>query len=121
MTGQGAGKKRELNDMLDELLTLEAPPGAKLGLLEDSARELAERRGRPVDAYEAVFLTQMAKALAGDTSAAAFVRDSAGDKPGARGEAAHAPALSENDRALLKKLDALGRLESRRRRKGGGT
>lgn len=115
-----AAKKRALGDMLDELLTLDAPPGAKLGLLEDSARELAERRGRPVDAYEAVFLTQMAKALAGDTSAAAFVRDSAGDKPGARGDAAASPALSENDRALLRKLDALGRLESRRRRRGDG-
>ena len=115
-----AVKKRPLSDMLEELLTIDAPPGAKLGLLEDSARQLAEARGRPVDAYEAVFLTQMAKALAGDTSAAAFVRDSAGDKPGgARGEAA-APALSENDRALLKNLDALGRLETRRRKKGGG-
>ena len=50
--------------------------------------------------------------MKGDTSAAAFVRDSAGDKPTEKGAAAAAPALSENDLALLRKLDAAGALET---------
>lgn len=50
--------------------------------------------------------------MKGDTSAAAFVRDSAGDKPTEKGAAAAAPALSENDLTLLRKLDAAGALET---------
>ena len=40
------------------------------------------------------------------------MRDSAGDKPTERSAAAAAPALSENDLALLRKLDAAGALET---------
>lgn len=109
MAGQGQNKKKKtMHDILNALLCMPAPESA----LEEKALLLAQARGAPLDLYEAVVLTQIAKAMKGDTSAAAFVRDSAGDKPTEKGAAAAAPALSENDLALLRKLDAAGALET---------
>ena len=109
MAGQGKNKKKKtMHDILNALLCMPAPESA----LEEKALLLAQARGAPLDLYEAVVLTQIAKAMKGDTSAAAFVRDSAGDKPPEKGAAAAAPALSENDLALLRKLDAAGALDA---------
>lgn len=109
MAGQGQNKKKKtMREILDAFLRMPAPESA----LEEKALLLAQARGAPLDLYEAVVLTQIAKAMKGDTSAAAFVRDSAGDKPTEKGTAAAAPALSENDLALLRKLDAAGALET---------
>ena len=103
MAGQGQNKKKKtMHDILNALLCMPAPESA----LEEKALLLAQARGAPLDLYEAVVLTQIAKAMKGDTSAAAFVRDSAGDKPTEKGAAA------ENDLALLRKLDAAGALET---------
>ena len=99
-----AENKKTMREILDAFLRMPAPESA----LEEKALLLAQARGAPLDLYEAVVLTQIAKAMKGDTSAAAFVRDSAGDKPTEKGAAAAAPALSENDR----KLDAAGALET---------
>lgn len=103
-----AENKKTMREILDAFLRMPAPESA----LEEKALLLAQARGAPLDLYEAVVLTQIAKAMKGDTSAAAFVRDSAGDKPTEKGTAAAAPALSENDLALLRKLDAAGALET---------
>ena len=103
-----AENKKTMREILDAFLRMPAPESA----LEEKALLLAQARGAPLDLYEAVVLTQIAKAMKGDTSAAAFVRDSAGDKPTEKGAAAAAPALSENDLALLRKLDAAGALET---------
>lgn len=103
-----AENKKTMREILDAFLRMPAPESA----LEEKALLLAQVRGAPLDLYEAVVLTQIAKAMKGDTSAAAFVRDSAGDKPTEKGAAAAAPALSENDLALLRKLDAAGALET---------
>ena len=109
MAGQGQNKKKKtMREILDAFLRMPAPESA----LEEKALLLAQARGAPLDLYEAVVLTQIAKAMKGDTSAAALVRDSAGDKPTEKGAAAAAPALSENDLALLRKLDAAGALET---------
>ena len=78
MAGQGkSGEKKTMRDILSAFLRMPAPESA----LEERALLLAQARGAPLDLYEAVVLTQIAKAMKGDTSAAAFVRDSAGDKP----------------------------------------
>ena len=104
MAGQGkSGEKKTMRDILSAFLRMPAPESA----LEERALLLAQARGAPLDLYEAVVLTQIAKAMKGDTSAAAFVRDSAGDKP-----TVPEAALSENDLALLRKLDAAGVLEA---------
>ncbi len=72
-----AENKKTMREILDAFLRMPAPESA----LEEKALLLAQARGAPLDLYEAVVLTQIAKAMKGDTSAAAFVRDSAGDKP----------------------------------------
>jgi hypothetical protein len=73
-------RKKALRDILDTLLAL--PAGADV-LGEDSitaaAKEAAKEEG--LTAYDAVSLAQIAKAAKGDTEAARWVRDSAGDKP----------------------------------------
>ena len=109
MAGQGkSGEKKTMRDILSAFLRMPAPESA----LEERALLLAQARGAPLDLYEAVVLTQIAKAMKGDTSAAAFVRDSAGDKPTEKAAAVPEAALSENDLALLRKLDAAGVLEA---------
>ena len=97
MAGQGkSGEKKTMRDILSAFLRMPAPESA----LEERALLLAQARGAPLDLYEAVVLTQIAKAMKGDTSAAAFVRDSAGDKPTEKAAAVPEAALSENDLAL---------------------
>lgn len=103
-----AENKKTMREILDAFLRMPAPESA----LEEKALLLAQARGAPLDLYEAVVLTQIAKAMKGDTSAAAFVRDSAGDKPTDKAAVPPAAALSENDLALLRKLDAAGALET---------
>ena len=72
MAGQGQNKKKKtMREILDAFLHMPAPESA----LEEKALLLAQARGAPLDLYEAVVLTQIAKAMKGDTSAAAFVRD----------------------------------------------
>ena len=68
MAGQGkSGEKKTMRDILSAFLRMPAPESA----LEERALLLAQARGAPLDLYEAVVLTQIAKAMKGDTSAAA--------------------------------------------------
>ncbi len=71
-----------------------------------AARGAAEERGEPLDVYEAGMLAQVARMLEGDTRAAEFVRDSAGDKPTDKMQA-EATVLTAGDVALLRRLGAL--------------
>ncbi|HJA26275.1 MAG TPA: hypothetical protein H9795_09470 [Candidatus Fournierella merdigallinarum] len=85
------------------LLARALPAGAaELGALQAVAEELEREQGSPPDLYQLMMLVQLQKAMDGDTRAATFVRDCAGDKPA--GEAPAPAALSAGDRALLEKL-----------------
>ena len=66
------------------------------------ARQIAAERGFPLEAYEGLALAQLAMALRGDTRAATFIRDSAGDKPTDYAETS--VGVTDGDRALLAKL-----------------
>lgn len=89
------------------------PDGAAdFGMLQLAALEAAKERGQPLDVYEAALLAQLARALQGDTRAAEFVRDSAGDKPTDKVQA-DATVTSAADLALLRKLDELGKLDGK--------
>lgn len=75
-------KRKALRDILDELLALPACND----ILADSnlvvaAVEAAGERGELLSAYDAISLAQIVKAGRGDTDAARWIRDSAGDKP----------------------------------------
>ena len=75
---------------------------ADFGVLQAVADGLEKEQGSQPDLYQLMMLVQLQKAMNGDTRAATFVRDCAGDKPEA-GEPG-AGGLSDGDRALLRKL-----------------
>ena len=74
-------KRKALRDIMDVLLAL--PAGNELfeSDITEAAKVLAMEHGETLTAYDAVSLAQIAKAAKGDTEAARWVRDSAGDKP----------------------------------------
>lgn len=75
-------KRKALRDILDSLLAL--PAGDDIltdAEITQRAMEAARDENTELTAYDAIALAQMVKAARGDTDAARFIRDSAGDKP----------------------------------------
>ncbi|MEG2931169.1 MAG: KGG domain-containing protein, partial [Ruthenibacterium sp.] len=69
--------------------------------LAAAAQEAARERGETLDVYEAVAIAQIVRAAQGDTAAAAWVRDSAGDKPTDKMQA-DLQTVTSGDLALLR-------------------
>lgn len=98
-------RKRALRDVLDAILSKPADladitEGRELA---EMVRQTAEDATVPLDQYDAIAIAQVIKARSGDTAAAAWVRDSAGDKPG---EAVTVQQLSAEDVELARKVAA---------------
>ena len=105
--GQAAGaevrrRKRALRDVLDALLSMEYT-GTTDSALAEAAQSAAKARDATLNQYDIVAIAQIIKAQGGDTAAAAWVRDSAGDKPG---EAVTVQQLSAEDVELARKVAA---------------
>lgn len=105
--GQAAGaevrrRKRALRDVLDTLLSMEYT-GSTDSALAEAAQSAAKARDATLDQYDAIAIAQIIKAQDGDTAAAAWVRDSAGDKPG---ETLAVQQLSAEDVQLARKVAA---------------
>ena len=105
--GQAAGaevrrRKRALRDVLDALLSMEYT-GSTDSALAEAAQSAARAQQTALDQYDAIAIAQIIKAQDGDTAAAAWVRDSAGDKPG---EAVTVQQLSAEDVELARKVAA---------------
>lgn len=101
---EGRRRKRALREVLDALLSMEYTGNALDGNdLATAAQEAAKKQGKSLDQYDAVAIAQIIKAQDGDTAAAAWVRDSAGDKPG---EAVTVQQLSAEDVELARKVAA---------------
>lgn len=101
---EGRRRKRALREVLDALLSMEYTGTALDGTeLAAAAQEAAKKRGKSLDQYDAVAIAQIIKAQDGDTAAAAWVRDSAGDKPG---ETVAVQQLSAEDVQLARKVAA---------------
>ena len=101
---EGRRRKRALREVLDALLSMEYTGTALDGTeLATAAQEAAKKQGKSLDQYDAVAIAQIIKAQDGDTAAAAWVRDSAGDKPG---EAVTVQQLSAEDVQLARKVAA---------------
>lgn len=97
------GAEHTARSICRELLARTLPAGAAdFGVLQTVAEELGREQGGQPDLYQLMMLVQLQKAMNGDTRAATFVRDCAGDKPEA--ESPGASGLSDGDRALLQKL-----------------
>lgn len=101
---EGRRRKRALREVLDVLLSMEYTGNALDGTeLAAAAQEAAKAQGKSLDQYDAVAIAQIIKAQDGDTAAAAWVRDSAGDKPG---ETLAVQQLSAEDVELARKVAA---------------
>lgn len=101
---EGRRRKRALREVLDVLLSMEYTGNALDGSeLAAAAQEVAKKQGESLDQYDAVAIAQIIKAQDGDTAAAAWVRDSAGDKPG---ETLAVQQLSAEDVELARKVAA---------------
>ena len=101
---EGRRRKRALREVLDALLSMEYTGNALDGNeLATAAQEAAKKQGKSLDQYDAVAIAQIVKAQDGDTAAAAWVRDSAGDKPG---ETLAVQQLSAEDVELARKVAA---------------
>ena len=98
-------RKRALRDVLDAILSkpVELADIAEGRELAEMVRQTAEDAAVPLDQYDAIAIAQVVKARSGDTAAAAWVRDSAGDKPG---EAVTVQQLSAEDVELARKVAA---------------
>ena len=101
---EGRRRKRALREVLDTLLAMEYTGNAlDDNELATAAQEAAKAHGTALDQYDAVAIAQIIKAQDGDTAAAAWVRDSAGDKPG---ETVAVQQLSAEDVELARKVAA---------------
>ena len=107
-------RKKSIREVLEVILSLDAPEEMlQAGQeLTKRMRRDAKQRGEAVDVYSAIAAAQAYKAAQGDTAAAAFVRDSVGDKPTDKLAQTGGTELTEADIALLRKLDKVGTLDA---------
>lgn len=95
-------KKKALREICETLLALPATP-EMLSKIQDSAKAIADAQGAPLTMYDAIALAQIIKATRGDTAAAQYIRDSAGDRPAERQEVT-ATLLTDDDKRLLERV-----------------
>ena len=78
-SGEAKRKKKAMRERLEILLDLPIYDGDVLDYEE--IQSYAVLRGRNITVQDAMMIAQINKALQGDTNAAVFVRDTAGEKP----------------------------------------
>jgi hypothetical protein len=79
-SGEAKRRKKAMRERLEVLLELPLKEGRSADL--DSIKNFAALKGKNITVQDAMMLAQIQKALKGDTTAAAFVRDTVGEKPG---------------------------------------
>lgn len=75
------------------------------------AEQISKQTKKPVTVYDAIVCAQTAAAMQGNTKAAEYIRDSAGDKPG-ENVRLDADIMTDGDRKLLAKLQAMMGVEA---------
>lgn len=93
-------EKRRARELMAEILSMATTiDKAELGTLDRVAQEVAKEQGGTVSVYQAVLMAQVARAMMGDTAAATYTRDTAGDKPTDKQEISG--TITEGDKNLL--------------------
>lgn len=87
--------KELMQDILDKAINTQ---GLDLGELDEIAKQSAQDQGGQISVYQALLIAQAARAVMGDTAAAAYCRDTAGDKPTDKQEITG--TITEGDKAL---------------------
>ncbi len=99
-------KRQTIREICEFVLSL--PFSDREAVTDDKAQQMIvqiqQATGRKPTLYEAITAAQVAAAMDGNTKAAAFVRDSVGDKPV---EQVHvSEGVTDGDRRLMAKLEA---------------
>ena len=98
-------RKKALNDILDAILAMKCDTSALTDdYITETAQKLAAEKGESITRYEAIALSQIKRAIDGDTKAATFVRDSAGDKPLDRSEVTNMETITDADRRMMENI-----------------
>ena len=84
-SGEAKRKKKAMRDRLEVLLDMPIKAGRETDI--ESIRNFAALKGKNITVQDAMMIAQIQKAMKGDTTAAAFVRDTAGQNPAVRVEA----------------------------------
>lgn len=78
-SGEAKRAKKAMKERLEILLELNLKPGRGADI--EAIKNFAELKGKNITVQDAMMIAQIQKALKGDTNAAAFVRDTAGQNP----------------------------------------
>ncbi len=84
-SGEAKRKKKAMRERLEILLELPMRSGKGADL--ETIKNFAALKGKNITVQDAMMIAQIQKALKGDTTAAAFVRDTAGENPAVKVEA----------------------------------
>lgn len=84
-SGEAKRKKKAMKERLEILLDMPLKKGKEADI--ESIRSFAALKGKNITVQEAMLIAQIQKALKGDTTAAAFIRDTAGENPTQKVEA----------------------------------
>lgn len=84
-SGEAKRKKKAMRERLEILLELPIRSGKGADL--EAIKNFAALKGKNITVQDAMMIAQIQKALKGDTTAAAFVRDTAGENPAVKVEA----------------------------------
>lgn len=84
-SGEAKRAKKAMRERLEILLELPMKAGREADL--ETIKNFAALKGKNITVQDAMMIAQIQKALKGDTTAAAFVRDTAGQNPATKIEA----------------------------------
>ena len=84
-SGESKRAKKAMRERLEILLELPMKSGRGADI--ESIKNFAELKGKNITVQDAMMIAQIQKALKGDTNAASFVRDTAGQNPATKIEA----------------------------------
>lgn len=104
-------RKKDIATICNDLLSLSVAE-LSADVLNPQLKEIIEKYDLNITLYDLIIAKQAEIALKGSTSAAQFIRDTAGDKPS---EKLHATAeiITDSDRALLNNIsDRLDSIEA---------
>ena len=78
-SGEAKRKKKAMRERLEILLDMPLKNGKEIDIAD--IQSFADLKKKNITVQEAVLIAQIQRAMAGDTVAAAFVRDTVGEKP----------------------------------------
>lgn len=79
-SGEARRKKRSFKDSLSTLLSLTMKAGDATDI--EALQSMASLKGKNLTVQDTILLAQIKKAMGGDTTAAVYIRDTCGQRPG---------------------------------------